>query len=250
MDAVSRWLVRVAAERGPVVVVLDDLQWADGSSLALLEFVARDPAPAAVALIGCYRHDELDAAGAAPPVPTGDGRPAPIELGGARPGGGRGARHRRSPVGSARSEVDVLFRRAGGHPVFTRELALLAREGRDAASSRWRCATPSTAGSPDCPRGPGRCWRWRRSPATPSTPTWSPRPPACPEPRSTTLVAAARSPAIVTVDAADRLPLLPRPVPRDDRRGDPRGSAGRGAPAARRSPSSERAARGLPVHPG
>ena len=62
MDAVSRWLLRVAAEHAPVVIVLDDLQWADASSLELLEFVARDSAPAAVAVIGCYRHDEVDEA--------------------------------------------------------------------------------------------------------------------------------------------------------------------------------------------
>lgn len=129
MDAVSRWLMRVAAERGPVVVVLDDLQWADGSSLALLEFVARDPSPAAVALIGCYRHDELDVAArhrlsqlamTATSIELEGLDRAAVELFAMRIAG------RLSPI-----QLDVLFRRAGGHPVFTRELALLAREGRD-----------------------------------------------------------------------------------------------------------------------
>ena len=127
MDAVSRWLVRVAAERGPVVVVLDDLQWADESSVALLEFVTRDPAPAAVALIGCYRHDELNApvrarlsqlAMSASTIELGGLDRAAVEVLAADIAG---------PLSAA--EVDDLFRRAGGHPVFTRELAFLARDG-------------------------------------------------------------------------------------------------------------------------
>ena len=128
MDAVNRWLLRVAAER-PVVIVLDDLQWADESSLAMLEYVARDPTPAALALIGCARDDELDVsarrrlsklamAGTTIEL-EGLDRTAVEELATSVAG-------RLSPM-----QLEVLFRRAGGHPVFTRELALLAREGRD-----------------------------------------------------------------------------------------------------------------------
>lgn len=127
MDAVNRWLGRVAVERGPVVVVLDDLQWADESSLELLEFVARDPAPAAVALIGCYRHDELG-----PPSRRRLAHLAmsatTIELEGLdRSAVEVFATEIAGPLGP--TEVDDLYRRAGGHPVFTRELAILAREG-------------------------------------------------------------------------------------------------------------------------
>lgn len=127
MDAVSRWLVRVAADRGPVVVVLDDLQWVDKSSLELLEFVARDPAPAAVAIIGCFRHDEL-----APPARRRLSDLAmsarSIELRGLdRDAVEVLAAEAAGPLSA--TEVDELFRRAGGHPVFTRELALLKRDG-------------------------------------------------------------------------------------------------------------------------
>ena len=127
MDAVSRWLVRLATERGPVVIVLDDLQWADASSLALLEFITRDPAPASVAIIGCYRHDELaplarrrlsHLAMSASSIELGGLDRAAVEVLAARTAGPLSATH-----------VDELFRRAGGHPAFTRELALLARDG-------------------------------------------------------------------------------------------------------------------------
>ena len=125
LDAVSRWLTGVAAEHGPVVVVLDDLQWADESSLALLEFVARDPVPAAVALIGCYRHDEL-AAPARRRLSQLAMSAMSIELDGLdRDAAAMLAAEIAGPLSAA--EVDELFRRAGGHPVFTRELALRPR---------------------------------------------------------------------------------------------------------------------------
>ena len=53
LDAVCRWLEALATT--PVVVVLDDLQWADGSTLSLLDLTARSPQPAALSVIGCCR---------------------------------------------------------------------------------------------------------------------------------------------------------------------------------------------------
>src|SRR5713101_2709448 len=61
LDAVNRWLDALAAAAS-VVIALDDLQWADDSTLALVDFVARSPRPAPVCLIGCYRPDELNPA--------------------------------------------------------------------------------------------------------------------------------------------------------------------------------------------
>ncbi len=43
----------------PLVLVLDDLHWADEGSLRLLEFVARELAGARLLLIGTYRDVEL-----------------------------------------------------------------------------------------------------------------------------------------------------------------------------------------------
>ncbi len=53
-DSVARFLAR-AARRAPVVLVLDDLHWADFSSLLLLQFVAREIAHSRLLVIGTHR---------------------------------------------------------------------------------------------------------------------------------------------------------------------------------------------------
>ncbi|CAN5812168.1 hypothetical protein BH18ACT2_BH18ACT2_09430 [soil metagenome] len=60
MDATTRWLDALAAD-GPVMIVLDDLQWADESSLALLDFLVGSPQTGAICIVAAYRDDELSA---------------------------------------------------------------------------------------------------------------------------------------------------------------------------------------------
>ena len=57
-DSLTGFLKRVARGQ-PLVVVLDDLHWADDGSLRLLEFVARELADARLLLVGTYRDVEL-----------------------------------------------------------------------------------------------------------------------------------------------------------------------------------------------
>ncbi len=52
--------IRNAARANPVVLVLDDLQWADKSSLAMLRHVTRGIASDRVIILGCYRDVELE----------------------------------------------------------------------------------------------------------------------------------------------------------------------------------------------
>ncbi|HVE45499.1 MAG TPA: AAA family ATPase [Acidimicrobiales bacterium] len=125
MDAVTRWVEQVA-QIAPVVVVLDDLQWADDSSLALLDFVARAPRQVPLCVVGSYRDRELS--------PTARDRLADlvvraehIELRGLdRDAVEELVASVAGPVSPA--VVERLHRRAGGHPVFTRELALLGAD--------------------------------------------------------------------------------------------------------------------------
>ena len=57
-DSITAFL-KSAGRRQPIVLVLDDLHWADQPSLLLLEFVARELANSRVLIIGTYRDMEL-----------------------------------------------------------------------------------------------------------------------------------------------------------------------------------------------
>ncbi len=57
-DAISAFLGNASASR-PLVVVLDDLHWADEPSLLLLEFIARGLSSSSLLLVGTYRDVEL-----------------------------------------------------------------------------------------------------------------------------------------------------------------------------------------------
>jgi hypothetical protein len=123
LDATVSWLDALASDH-PVVVVLDDLQWADASSLALLEQLVTWPRRSRLSLLAAYRTREspaeLDRASSLGEhlVLTGLDRAASAEL-------------VRRVLGTAATDevVDRVHSRAGGHPLFTRELALAHGEG-------------------------------------------------------------------------------------------------------------------------
>jgi predicted ATPase len=57
-DAVSVLLAKISST-APVLLVLDDLQWADQASLLLLAYLLRDARPAALLIVGTYRDTEV-----------------------------------------------------------------------------------------------------------------------------------------------------------------------------------------------
>ncbi len=57
-DSITIFL-KNAAKRQPLMVVLDDLHWADRSSVSLLEFLARELGESRLLLVGCYRDTGL-----------------------------------------------------------------------------------------------------------------------------------------------------------------------------------------------
>ncbi|MCI0799804.1 MAG: AAA family ATPase, partial [Chloroflexi bacterium] len=57
-DSIAAFL-KTASQRQPLVLVLDDLHWADHPSLLLLEFVARELSGSRLLLVGTYRDMEL-----------------------------------------------------------------------------------------------------------------------------------------------------------------------------------------------
>ena len=58
-DSISAFL-KAASQKRPLVLVLDDLHWADQPSLSLLQFVARELGGGRLLLIGTYRDVELN----------------------------------------------------------------------------------------------------------------------------------------------------------------------------------------------
>lgn len=59
--SVSALVRALARQTRPLVLFLDDLQWADGASLELLEFLAADPNVEGLLLVGGFRAAEVDA---------------------------------------------------------------------------------------------------------------------------------------------------------------------------------------------
>jgi len=58
-EALAGWLSASAAQ-APVVLVLDDLHWADRSTLGALAHLAREPADVPMLVVGTYRDTDLD----------------------------------------------------------------------------------------------------------------------------------------------------------------------------------------------
>jgi DNA-binding CsgD family transcriptional regulator/tetratricopeptide (TPR) repeat protein len=132
--------VRRAAEQMPIVLVLENLQWADASSLELLHFLARQMAGAHMATLCTYNSFERDLA---PGLRATErslvraGRAATHEL---RPLGRDDVaallRHARGGAsGGTDALADLLYRRTLGNPFFVGELLTAASHVEGPAAS-------------------------------------------------------------------------------------------------------------------
>ena len=147
-DAVTSFL-RNASRKKPLMVVLDDLHWADASSLMLLQFLARELRGTRILLVGTYRDVEL-------------GRQHPLErtlaelsteqlferviLRGLDREGVERFVERSAHVTPPVALVDTVFRETEGNPFFISEVVrLLESDGRlkdlDSAAS-WSVEVP------------------------------------------------------------------------------------------------------------
>jgi predicted ATPase len=68
-EAVSQFITNISRE-APLLVVLDDLQWTDPSSLLLLHYMARGVQKTPLLLLGAYRNTDIDAKHPLSPVLT------------------------------------------------------------------------------------------------------------------------------------------------------------------------------------
>ncbi|MGW6458449.1 ATP-binding protein [Streptomyces sp. NPDC055078] len=130
-DAVTTALVTVS-QRRPVVVVLDDLHWADPASLRLLEFAAQHAWFERLLLIGTYRDAEVETPGHPLQrliLPLAARAAATVTLTGLT----------REEVGTlitltagvepAPDLVDEVHRRTGGNPFFVEQTVRIWRSG-------------------------------------------------------------------------------------------------------------------------
>lgn len=130
MDATTRFLDAVAGD-GPVVVVLDDLQWADESSLSMFDFLARAPGQGPVALVTAYRDDELPAVMRAR-IADLVSRSEHLELAGLDAAAVATLVQRLAGGAVDPDTAAAIHQRTGGHPFFVRELAFLSGVESDA----------------------------------------------------------------------------------------------------------------------
>jgi ATP/maltotriose-dependent transcriptional regulator MalT len=127
--AVRELLERLAA-RQPLVLVLDDLHWADGASIELVAHLIRRPPEAPILLAGTFRTGQasaalvaaIDAAGRAGDVDR-------IELGPLAPG--EAAELLGAPAAGGRS--DRLYVQSGGNPFYLLQLARAGGAGGEEA---------------------------------------------------------------------------------------------------------------------
>lgn len=127
LDAASSWLEALAVDRH-VVVVLDDLQWADGSTLDLLDYVVSPRKPARLLVIGVYRSDEVDA-DRLRRLAGSSARAQHVSLEGLSVSGVEELVARICGPDVAAELAAGLHRRTGGHPLFVSELARLHGAG-------------------------------------------------------------------------------------------------------------------------
>ncbi|HEX6359977.1 ATP-binding protein [Actinophytocola sp.] len=129
-DAVTSALVAVS-QRRPVVVVLDDLHWADPSSVRLLEFVAQHTWFERLLLVGTYRDVEVEATGhpLAPlmlPLLT---KATTVTLTGLDRDGVADLMTRTVGEAAAPELIDEVHLRTGGNPFFVEQTVRLWHTG-------------------------------------------------------------------------------------------------------------------------
>lgn len=153
--AFQNFVASLATAADPLVVLLDDLQWADDASLQLLQSMLASPAPHHLLLVAAYRDGEVTA-----------GHPLLATLAALRDAGVVVDRIELAPLelpaltrltadtlhvdaAAAGPLASLLERKAGGNPLFTVQfLMALHRDGVirfDAERAAWRCELEQVA---------------------------------------------------------------------------------------------------------
>jgi DNA-binding SARP family transcriptional activator len=164
-DAVNRW-IRAIAGRRRLVLVLDDMHWADRPSLLLLEYLLRSSTQAPVLVVATYRQTDANVPGWFSESLAGIRRTTSVEsiaLGGLSPAETQELLE--AAIGRALSDHEVtgaanLQRHTGGNPFFLQEVV---RDLREAGRSleAWSVANAEELMLPERMRDVVR-WRLRQ----------------------------------------------------------------------------------------
>jgi tetratricopeptide (TPR) repeat protein len=129
-DAVTTLLV-TASRRRPVVVVLEDLHWADPASIKLLDFVVRHSWFERLLIVGTYRDDEVETAGhpLGPLLLPLSAHAANLALTGLDRDGVGLLMTRTAGLKPDDELVVEVHRRTGGNPLFVEQMARLWHGG-------------------------------------------------------------------------------------------------------------------------
>ncbi|WP_328708266.1 AAA family ATPase [Microbispora hainanensis] len=134
-DAVTSALVAVSQSR-PLVVVLEDLHWADAASLRLLDFAAQHTWFERVLLVGTYRDVEVESADhpLRPLVLPLVARATTVTLTGLEREEVGALMTRAAGLNPSADLVAEVHRRTGGNPFFVEQTARLWRSGGSVAT--------------------------------------------------------------------------------------------------------------------
>lgn len=152
--AALREALQAVAATAPLLLVLEDLHWADETSLEFVDTLVRQPVPGPLVLLVLARPAWLERRGGPPAPPPPALAPLWLHLGPLPPEESASlAAALLAPAGPVPAALrDLLTRRAHGNPFFMEELVrMLVDDGTiDAGQRPWRIA----AGRLDTPRVP------------------------------------------------------------------------------------------------
>ncbi|MFB4268154.1 BTAD domain-containing putative transcriptional regulator [Nonomuraea sp. GTA35] len=121
------------AERAPLLLVFDDLHWADEETLALLTTLATDLGTAPVLILGTYRSTEISAGLADALGRAARAEPARVYLGGLTQPQVRELVQAITGRVTSDGDARTIHTRSAGNPFFVRELTRLWESEGDAA---------------------------------------------------------------------------------------------------------------------
>lgn len=142
LDAFSSALCELATD-APILIVLDDLHAADQSTLALLDFTARQLHSANVVVLGTLRDREAQRSPHAPLLGRIAQDARSIPLGPLEPAAVRSYLSESMPASEADALAEALHKRTDGHPLFIVELLRLLAANRGAMTQMvWQLNLP------------------------------------------------------------------------------------------------------------